>query len=103
GYDGTLVPAEFEIDSGCDSCLCVGSEFGAAHGLVPTNAPAEGRSGVGGWTHTRPGRISQFQLGKVAVSDVRAEVFLDGSPVEAPFAGHIGWELLRNYRVIFDY
>jgi len=100
---GIGVPALFEIDSGCDSCLCVGRDFGTMYGLVPTNAPTEGRSGTGGGTRTRAGRIAEFRLGKLTVTQVRAEVFLEGSPADPLYAGHIGWELLRRYRVIFDY
>ncbi|MBK7997890.1 MAG: hypothetical protein IPK15_03955 [Verrucomicrobia bacterium] len=32
-----------------------------------------------------------------------ASFFLEGSPVDAPLAGHIGWEVLKDFRVTFDY
>jgi predicted aspartyl protease len=102
--DQTAVPAQFEIDTGCDSCLCLGRDFADAHSLLPTNAPPSGgRSGIGGGTRTRPGRLPQLQLGNLSRTNLRANFFLDGSPVETPLAGHIGLELLRDYRVIFDY
>lgn len=102
--DQSVVPVQLEIDTGCDSCLCLGRDFADAHGLLPTNAPWSGaRSGIGGGTRTRAGRVPQLRFGKLSLASVRANFFLDGSPVEAPLAGHVGLELLRDYRVVFDY
>jgi Aspartyl protease len=98
------IKAQFEIDTGCTGGLCLGSHFVAAHRLAPTNGPADGgRYGVGGGTRTRSGHLHQLMLGKIRLEKPAADFFLNGSPVEAPLAGHIGWDLLREFRVIFDY
>src|SRR6266536_1277613 len=50
------VNAPFEIDPGCDGCLCVGRSFLAANRLIPTNRLSDGeRFGVGGGTRTQSG------------------------------------------------
>src|SRR5262245_57784609 len=98
------VKAQFEIDTGCDGCLCLGRHFVEAHHLVPTNAPSrQGRSGVGGGTRTRSGHLAALHLGNLVIEHPPANFFLDGSPVDAPLAGHIGLELLRDFMVTFDY
>lgn len=96
--------AQFEIDTGCTGALCLGRHFVEAHQLAPTNAASDGnRFGVGGRTPTLSGHLPQLHLGKLAVKKPSAEFFLDGSPADPPLAGHIGWELLGEYKVTFDY
>ena len=102
--DHTLVKAQFEIDTGCDGALCIGKHFVDAHRLLPTNSVASaGRSGVGGRTGIRDGHLPQLILGKITVNKPSASFFLEGSPADAPLAGHIGWEILRDFKVAFDY
>jgi predicted aspartyl protease len=103
--DQSDIKAQLEVDTGCDGALCLGKHFVDAHQLAPTNSLARtgGRVGVGGGTRTRPGHLSQLQLGKLTIEKPSASLFLEGSPVDAPLAGHIGWELLRDFKVIFDY
>ena len=98
------VKARFEVDTGCDGWLCIGHPFLLANQLAPTNtASPDARFGVGGGTRTRSGHLSQLQLGKLTIDHPPADFFLEGSPVDPPLAGHIGLELLRGFRVIFDY
>lgn len=102
--DRSEMTGRFEIDTGCDACLCLGRHFVEAHQLVPTNsAPGGGRVGVGGGTRTRAGHLPFLQLGKHRIEKPAANFFLEGSPVDAPLAGHIGWALLRDFKVVFDY
>lgn len=103
--DQSEVRAQLEVDTGCDGAICVGKHFVEAHQLAPTNSPdrTAGRVGVGGSTRTRSGHLPQLRLGKLAIEKPPASFFLEGSPVDAPLAGHIGWELLRDFKVIFDY
>jgi predicted aspartyl protease len=104
--DDSEVTASFEVDTGCDSCLCVGRPFVTAHSLAPADAPGAGganRFGVGGGTRTHDTHFAQLRLGRLAVSRPAANLFLDGSPVDPPQAGHIGWDLLQRFKVIFDY
>ena len=98
------VKAQFEIDTGCDGCLCVGRPFLEANQLIPTNSLSHGqRFGVGGGTRTQSGRFPQLQLGQLTIDRPTADFFLEGSPVDDPLAGHIGLELLRDFKVVFDY
>ncbi len=97
--------AQLQVDTGCNGALCLGKHFVEAHQLVSTNDPARdgGRTGVGGSTRTRSGHLLQLRLGKLAIEKPAADFFLEGSPADPPLAGHIGWELLRDFKVIFDY
>jgi hypothetical protein len=106
--NGTETAARFEIDTGCDGAICVGRHFVEAHALAPApaaDASADGpkRFGVGGGTRTREGHLPQLRLGQLVIERPEASLFLEGSPVEPPLAGHLGWDLLRKFRVIFDY
>jgi predicted aspartyl protease len=103
--DQSEVKAQLEVDTGCDGALCLGKHFVEAHQLAPTNNPARtaGRVGVGGSTRTRAGHLPQLRLGRVTIEKPSANLFLEGSPSDPPLAGHIGWELLRDFKVILDY
>ncbi len=100
---GSEVRASFEVDTGCDGALCVGKHFVEAHGLAVSSGAEGGRVGVGGRTPVRESRLPQLRLGKLSIDQPAANFFLEGSPVDAPLAGHIGWELLKDFHVIFDY
>lgn len=102
--DQSLVEAQLEIDTGCDSALCLGRHFADAHSLLGTNtSPTGNRVGVGGGTSTKVGRLPALKLGHLTVEKPSANFFLQGSPADPPLAGHIGLELLRAYKVTFDY
>ena len=102
--DNTQVKAQFEIDTGCDGALCIGKHFVEAHRLASAeNSTAGGRRGVGGSIRVRHGHLPQLALGKMVIEKPEASFFLENSPAEAPLAGHIGWNLLKQFRVIFDY
>ena len=102
--NGSPVQAHFEIDTGCNGGLCLGRHFVEAHRLAVTSGASNGqRFGVGGGTRTQTGHLSELRLGGMVVKRPAADFFLDGSPADPPLAGHIGWELLQDFRVIFDY
>ncbi len=102
--DGQPVESEFEVDTGCDSGLCLGEHFVKEHDLL---GKFEGHSsekfGVGGSVATRIGRVPVFRLGQAEVKNVETDFFLAGSPVDEPLAGHVGMALLGKQKVIFDY
>lgn len=100
---GSEVRAAFEVDTGCDGALCVGKHFVEAHGLAASSRAEGGRVGVGGRAPVREGRLPRLSLGKLSIEQPAANFFLEGSPVDAPLAGHIGWELLKDFHVTFDY
>jgi Aspartyl protease len=100
---GNDVRASFEIDTGCDGALCIGKHFVEAHGLAMASGTDGGRVGVGGRTPVREGHLPRLRLGSFSIERPTASFFLEGSPVDAPLAGHIGWELLKDFHVVFDY
>ena len=99
------IRGRFEIDTGCDGGLCLGHEFVAANQLLQAGGVTEegGRTGVGGDARTRVGSVPQLRLGRLVVEKPEANFFLQGSPVEPGHAGHIGIEMLRQFRTILDY
>ena len=103
--DQAPVLARYEIDSGCDGALCLGHDFVLSHRLEELAAPRRNgsRTGVGGSVATHQGRLPEFQLGAQKLTNVPANFFMKGSPVDEGLAGHIGLGLLRQFRVIFDY
>jgi len=100
--NGKEIKTEFEIDTGCTGGLCIGKHFVEEHGLGPGGREGE-RRGVGGGARTRAGSFGELRLGKIKIQKPSADFFLEGSPVDPPLAGHIGADLLREFRMIFDY
>lgn len=102
--ESELGEAEFELDTGCDSGICLGSHYVKVHQLVEkTEGRADQKFGVGGSTETRNGSVPALRLGKLRIEKPQADFFLEGSPVEEPLAGHLGMGVFQRYRVIFDY
>lgn len=99
------IEAEFEVDTGCDGGLCLGSEFVAAHKLVELSGKTESsfRRGVGGAASTQTGQLESLQLGNFVVKKPGANFFAEGSPAGRGLAGHIGMEVLCQFEVTFDY
>lgn len=102
--NGAVIRGEFEIDTGCDSGVCLGHDFVKTHRLLDDAATSEGaKVGVGGGTDTRSGYLPQLQLGAVKIDRPQADFFLEGSPVDPGLAGHIGITSLNRFKIIFDY
>jgi predicted aspartyl protease len=102
---GETVMARFEIDTGCTGGLCLGRDFVQANHLDPDEAAARGgtRTGVGGAARTRDGHVPQLKFGKLSIDKPEASFFQEGSPVDAGLAGHIGLDVLRHFKIVFDY
>jgi len=102
--NGQAVPARFELDTGCDGGLCLGSDFVAEHKLSDTEGTRRSRrSGIGGGRGTMSGTVPELRLGRLKVAKPGASFFLEGSPADPGMAGHIGWDVLRRFKVIVDY
>ena len=102
--NGPGIAGEFEIDTGCDSGVCLGHDFiEANHLLGDRETRAGGKFGVGGGVKTRSGHLPQLQIGAVRIDRPDTDFFIDGSPVDRGLAGHIGVGVLRRFKVIFDY
>lgn len=99
--NGQVVPARFELDTGCDGGLCLARDFVAEHKLIGTHRSQ--RSGIGGGRGTIAGTVPELRLGKLKVTKPGASFFQEGSPADAGFAGHIGWDVLRQFKVVIDY
>lgn len=102
--NGAAIRGEFEIDTGCDSGICLGHDFiETNHLLDDSKTRAGGKFGVGGGATTRSGHLPQLQLGAVKIDKPDTDFFIEGSPVDRGLAGHIGFGVLKNFKVIFDY
>jgi len=103
--DRAPVHGRFEIDTGCDGGLCLGSDYVEANHLLESSGRTEsaGRQGFGGDTRTKIGRVPKFRLGSQMIEKPLTNFFLEGSPVDQGLAGHIGLEVLRRFKVVFDY
>ncbi|MDB6038647.1 MAG: hypothetical protein JWM99_2488 [Verrucomicrobiales bacterium] len=98
------VEGEFEIDTGCDSGLCLGSTFVGRNKLLETvKTHSDEKFGIGGSVETESGVIPVFRLGNLEVLKAQTDFFTKGSPVDEPLAGHIGMGVLHRYKLIFDY
>ena len=102
--NGDPIEGEFEIDTGCDSGLCLGEKFVKAHELLEKIQHRSGEKfGIGGSVETKMGRIPTLRIGEYEVKNVQTDFFQTGSPVDEPLAGHIGMGVLGKQHVIFDY
>jgi len=102
--NGSVVRGSFEVDTGCDSGICLGSDFTAAHHLLDGAATkSSGKFGIGGGAKTRSGNVPQLQIGALKIDSPETDFFLEGSPVDRGLAGHIGMQVLKQFRVIYDY
>jgi predicted aspartyl protease len=99
------IHGRYEIDTGCDGGLCLGHDFVESEKLLDSAGRilGGGRAGVGGDAQTKVGSVPQFQIGQLTVEKPEVNFFLKGSPVEGRLAGHIGIDLLRQFKSIFDY
>jgi hypothetical protein len=102
--DERELEGDYEIDTGCDSGLCLGEPFVQRSKLLDSlKARSSEKFGVGGSISTRSGTIPVFRIGHAEVRGADADLFVGGSPVDEPLAGHIGMGVLREFKVIFDY
>ena len=102
--DGSKLKGEFEVDTGCDSGICLGEHFVKEHSLVKKLGGKESEKfGIGGRVETVDVKIPVFRMGAKEFKNAQADLFLDGSPVDKPLAGHVGMGVLGRTAVIFDY
>ena len=102
--DGEALEGEFEVDTGCDSGICLGEPFTKKHGLAEKLGGRKSEKfGVGGEVETLDVRMPGFKVGRKEFKNIQTDLFLDGSPVDDALAGHIGMGVLGKTSVIFDY
>jgi hypothetical protein len=102
--NGTQVRGEFEIDTGCDSGVCLGHDFVTANRLLDdSETRGGGKVGIGGGVRTRSDHLPQLQLGNLKIEKADVDFFIESSPVDEGLAGHIGIGVFKRFKVIFDY
>jgi hypothetical protein len=104
---GKPITEPFVIDTGSASALILGPEFvDRHHALASLPKSVTGRSGgVGGSSFNPVGRVSSLALGPFTLEQP-ITTFLQntkGTISEATTDGNIGGEVLRRFKVIFDY
>jgi len=98
------IKAEFEVDTGCDSGLCLGAKFVQEHKLLESiKSRSSEKFGIGGSVETQSGAVPILRLGKLDVEKPQTDFFQEGSPVDEPMVGHIGMGVFHRYKVILDY
>ena len=101
-----LAEGEFQLDTGSDSTVVLNTPFAKAHKFIGSTKTIEaGGRGAGGETHSLIGRVEKIALGRFVMGKplVRFSQDEKGELASADFSGLIGGELLRRFRVIFDY
>jgi hypothetical protein len=101
---GETLKADFEVDTGCDSGICIGDHFVKENKLVERlGGKSSEKFGIGGSVETTDARIPVVRIGAHDIKNVQADLFLEGSPVDHPLGGHIGMGVLSKKGIIFDY
>ncbi len=99
----------FTVDSGSRTALSFNTPFVRANAAVSRIAEASLDApygfGIGGATKTRVGRIDAFRIGSVEFEKPVIGFSFGEKGVDATssIAGNIGGELMRRFRVTFDY
>jgi hypothetical protein len=105
------IAGNFLIDEPHPHCLLFATPFSRTHNLPAAAAKVAGRlvagsaTGVGGKTPYQVGRIETLELGGVSVRRPTA-AFAEskgGAFARTDIAGIIGGEILRRFRLTFDY
>jgi len=95
------VRGRFELDTGSMDALCLTSQFVDAHDLVPRDHPLLELRGIslGGETLARLTRVQALQIGQFRIDQPITGIVTES----VNRAGQISGEILRRFRVIFDY
>ncbi len=106
--DGTVVSGVFLIDSGATTALWLTKAFSNAHPeflSVQETIEVPMVVAVGGEFSARVGRVPAIRLGGFVVSNPLTQFSQNTSGILATpdLAGIIGAQMLRRFRVIFDY
>jgi hypothetical protein len=101
------VAGMFEIDSGLDGSVVVYHPFVKAHGLLDAGLKTIETTGMGIEHEARylSGRVEVFKVGDFSFENVIASFATEGTGAEGDteIAGLIGGEVLRRFKVIYDY
>lgn len=106
--NGNTASGTFLIDTAWRSSLTLTSPFVASHNLLtitPRTIDAVTGMGIGGATVDTIGRMPSLKLGRHTLENFVADFSHAKAGVlsQGDFAGVIGAEILRRFKVIFDY
>ena len=100
------VAGRFRLDTGSGGALALTRPFVEAHGLLAaTPGTVEGTAvGIGGLSRRRVGRVAALSIGPFVVERPVTAFVQDsaGEMARADFAGVIGADLLRRFRLVLD-
>ena len=98
------IESEYVVDTGSSNSLMLSREFAAEQDvLASVGKTVKGRArGVGGETPLVVGRVAALQLSRFTISNP-VTLFPNGEIVAPGKAGNIGGNILRRFKVIFDY
>jgi hypothetical protein len=98
------IESEYVVDTGSSRSLMLAKAFAAEQNvLASVGKTVQGSArGVGGETPLVVGRVSALQLGQFTITNP-ITLFPAGEIVAPGKAGNIGGNILRRFRVIFDY
>jgi len=101
------VEAKFEIDSGSTGAILLNTPFVEKHKVlasVPKTIQTN-IGGVGGMAKTLIGRVNSLRLGQFVIDHpiTRFSQATRGDYASSKYDGLIGGEILRRFKVIFDY
>jgi hypothetical protein len=101
------IEAKFEIDSGSTGAILLNTPFVQSHNLLATvpKAIQTNIGGVGGTAKMLIGRVKSLRLGQFAIDHpiTRFSQATQGDYASSKYDGLIGGEILRRFKVIFDY
>ena len=109
GFDGhEAVEGDFEVDTGSDGTLGFNRPFAEKHRLLerlPGVSAAKTGAGAGGETAYVESRVKELRLGRFTFERPLVTFSRDteGEGTSAESDGQLGGEILRRFKVIFDY
>jgi hypothetical protein len=101
------IEAKFEIDSGSTGAILLNTPFVKNHKLL-ASAPKTVQTNIGGVGDAAKmliGRVKSLRLGQFAIDHpiTRLSQATQGDYASSKYDGLIGGEILRRFKVIFDY
>jgi predicted aspartyl protease len=106
GHD--LIEGEFEIDTGSNGAVSINKPFVEANKLLqilPKSNSTFNDAGIGGSSTLVNARIKEIQIGRFVIKSLIADLSLEseGENANSGYAGLIGTEVFRRFKVILDY
>jgi hypothetical protein len=103
-----LIEGEFQLDIGSNGAISINKPFVEANKLLQVLSKANAISkdtGVGGTSTLVNARVKEIRLGRFIIKSLIADLSLEseGENANSSYAGLIGTEVFRRFKVILDY